>query len=173
MLSKKKSIKRKDNKSIIILFLCIIVALIISNIYFIHIYNKEKNNEIVDEVLFKETKDEFDSSKKYYATISYKKFKILYKSKDVATVAILDNTTNTHDMFIKMINKIAYYKNTKIYLLQINKLSKKDTISFYELDDRLSKLETNYIISINDKKILSITTFDNEKINEIVEGIGD
>lgn len=72
-----------------------------------------------------------------------------------------------------MINKIAYYKNTKIYLLEINKLSKKNTIAFYELDERLSSLETNYILSVSNNQILSITTFTNDKLNKIVEGLGE
>ena len=72
-----------------------------------------------------------------------------------------------------MINKTAYYTNTKIYLLEVNKLSKKNTIAFYEIDERLSNLETNYIISTSNNEILSITTFDNAKLNKIVEGLGE
>lgn len=173
-MSKKKQNKKPNNNKVIILFICIIIVLIISNIYFISIYNKtNKEDKITQEILFRETDEDYQDNKKYYATISYKKFKKLYKDEDITTIAILDNTTNTHDKFIEMINKIAYYKNTKIYLLEINKLSKKNTIAFYELDERLSSLETNYILSVSNNQILSITTFTNDKLNKIVEGLGE
>ena len=173
-MSKKKKKKKPNNNKVIILFICIIIVLIISNIYFISIYNKaNKEDKITQEILFRETDEDYQDNKKYYATISYKKFKKLYKDEDITTIAILDNTTNTHDKFIEMINKIAYYKNTKIYLLEINKLSKKNTIAFYELDERLSSLETNYILSVSNNQILSITTFTNDKLNKIVEGLGE
>jgi len=156
------------------IFIIIIIILVISNVYFIHSYSLVNKDEIVtEEVLFTETKDAFDTNKKYYATIGYKKFKKLYKSDKVTTIAIVDNTTNTHDKFIEMINKTAYYKNTKIYLMEISKLSKKNTVAFYELDDRLSSLETNYIIVVSNNKILSVTTFDSDKLNKIIEGLGD
>lgn len=173
-MSKKKQNKKPNNNKVIILFICIIIVLIISNIYFISIYNKaNKEDKITQEILFRKTDEDYQDNKKYYATISYKKFKKLYKDEDITTIAILDNTTNTHDKFIEMINKIAYYKNTKIYLLEINKLSKKNTIAFYELDERLSSLETNYILSVSNNQILSITTFTNDKLNKIVEGLGE
>ena len=72
-----------------------------------------------------------------------------------------------------MINKTAYYKSTKIQLLRINKLSKKDLVSFYNLDDRFKELDTNYIITVSNKKILSITTFNNQELNKIIEGLGE
>ena len=173
-MSKKKQNKKPNNNKVIILFICIIIVLIISNIYFISIYNKaNKEDKITQEILFREKDEDYQDNKKYYATISYKKFKKLYKDENITTIAILDNTTNTHDKFIEMINKIAYYKNTRIYLLEINKLSKKNTIAFYELDERLSSLETNYILSVSNNQILSITTFTNDKLNKIVEGLGE
>ena len=72
-----------------------------------------------------------------------------------------------------MINKTAYYKSTKIQLLRINKLSKKDLVAFYNLDDRFKELDTNYIITVSNKKILSITTFNNQELNKIIEGLGE
>ena len=72
-----------------------------------------------------------------------------------------------------MINKTAYYKNTKIYLLELSKLSKKNEVSFYEIDERFKELESNYIITVSNNEILSITTFDNSKINLIIEGLGE
>jgi 3-dehydroquinate dehydratase len=72
-----------------------------------------------------------------------------------------------------MINKMAYYHNIKMYVLEINKLSRKNEIAFYDLDERLPKLESNYILTISKNKIISITTFDNEKINLIVKEMSE
>ena len=121
----------------------------------------------------RKTKEDFKQDKKYYANIKYKKFSELWKSEDISTIAIIDNSSNTYNKFIKMINKIAYYKNTKIYLLEISKLSKKDEVKFYEKDNRLSELNSNYIITISNKKILTITTFETEELNKIIEGLGE
>ena len=85
----------------------------------------------------------------------------------------MDNSSNTYNKFIEMINKLSYYKSTKIYLLELSKLSKKDEISFLEIDNHLKELETNYIITIKNKQIISITTFDNDNINFIIEGLGE
>lgn len=176
MLSKKKT-KKEPKKfqinKLIILLICIIIILIISNIYFLKLYCNNQDDVITEIVFYKETEDKYNEDKKYYATINYKKFKKLIKSDEITTIAVLDNTTNTHDKFLEMINKTAYYTNTKIYLLEVNKLSKKNTIAFYEIDERLSNLETNYIISTSNNEILSITTFDNAKLNKIVEGLGE
>lgn len=152
----------------------VIITLIVSNIYLIYKYNTiEKEEIITQEILFTKVDGKYNQKKKYYATINYKKFKKLLKSNKVSTIAILDNSSNTYVKFIEMINKISFYKSTKIYLLETSKLSSKNEISFFEIDERLKDLETNYIITINKGKIISITTFDNEQINTIIEGIGE
>ena len=83
---------------------------------------------------------------------------------------------NTYESIYSLARKnyLEYVnKSTKIYLLELSKLTNKDEISFFELDNRLKKLESNYIISIKNKKIISITTFDNANINFIIEGLGE
>ena len=72
-----------------------------------------------------------------------------------------------------MINKMAYYKSTKMYVIRLNKLTTKQEVEFYNLDEKLSKLESNYIITVSNSKILSITTFDEEKINVIEKELGE
>ena len=124
-------------------------------------------------MIYKETKKDYNKENKYYANIKYKKFEELWKSNKISTIAIVDNSTTTYNKFIEMINKLAYYKNTKIYLLETSKLSKKEEIKFFDLNKKFSELETNYIITISNKKIVSVTTFNNEKLNEIIEGIGE
>ena len=167
---KKKQPKKKFN----LITIVIIVFLILTNIILLSACFTLKDRDIdTQEILFTKTEEEFNPEKKYYATLKYSKFKSLYKSNKVTTIAIVDNSTSTYNKFIEMINKTAYYKNTKIYLLKVNKLSKKNEIAFYNLDDRLKELKTNYIITVSNKKILSITTFDNQKLNTIIEGLGE
>lgn len=166
--------KTKKSHSINILLIIIIITLVLSNIYLIISYkNLNKEDYIIEEVLFTETSKEFNSNTKYYASIKYKKFDSLWKSNEVSTIAVVDNSSTTYNKFIQMINKTAYYKNTKIYLLETSKLPKKDELKFYEKDKRLSELESNYIITVSNKKIISITTFDNNELNKVIEGLGD
>lgn len=169
-------VKKKANKihSINILSIIIIATLIISNICLILSYrNLNKKDLSFEQVLFTKTSEDFDSNNKYYANIKYKKFNSLWKSNKISTIAIVDNSSTTYNKFIQMINKIAYYKNTKIYLLETSKLSKKDLVKFYDKDKRLSELESNYIITINKGKIITITTFDNNELNKVLEGLGE
>lgn len=161
--------KLQKNK-LIIIFLIVSIILNFALIYF-HFINK--NCVEVQEVLFTETKKDFNSEKKYYATIDYNKFKKLFKSEKLSTIAVLDNSSNTHDKFIELINSISYYKSTKIYLLETSKLSKKNEVSFFEIDERFKELETNYIITVSKGKVVSVTTFENTKLNVLIERIGE
>ena len=166
--------KQTKKKKINIIPIVIIVFLCLTNLILLNACFTLKETEVeTQEILFKETNDEFNANKKYYATLEYKKFKKLYKSNSLVTIAIVDNSTSTYDKFIEMINKTAYYKNTKIYLLKVNKLSKKNEKAFYNLDDRFKELESNYIITVRKNKILSLTTYDNQYLNKIIEGIGE
>lgn len=168
----KRKAKKKNNLNALLIF--IILFLLLSNIIFICKYLKSSEEQIItEEVLFTKTEENFNSKEKYYATIKYSKFKKLLANDSVTTIAIVDNSSNTYNKFIEMINKTAYYKNTKIYLLELSKLSKKNEISFYEIDTRLKDLESNYIITVSNNEILSITTFKNTKINILTEGLGE
>ncbi len=166
--------KTKKKNSVNIFLIAIIVLLLISNIIFICKYSTASKEQITtEEVLFTKTEDNFDSDTKYYASIKYNKFSKILSSDSVSTIAIVDNSSNTYNKFIEMINKMAFYKNTKIYILELSKLSKKNEIKFYNIDERLKKLETNYIITVSNNELLSITTFDNTKLNIILEGLGE
>ena len=158
------------NNKLIIIFL---VFSIIVNFILVYLQLREHNNIETQEVLFTETKKDFNSEKKYYATIDYNKFKKIFKSDKLTTIAVLDNSSNTHDKFIELINNVAYYKSTKIYLLETSKLSKKNEVAFFEIDDRFKELETNYIITVNKGKVISITTFESTKLNVMIERIGE
>ncbi len=166
--------KTKQKNKVSLVTIVIIVFLILTNVILLSACLTLKEQEPdTQEILFKETHDEFNPEKKYYATLKYSKFNKLYKGKEVTTIAIVDNSSSTYTKFIEMINKTAFHKNTKIYLLKVNKLSKKNEKKFYNLDDRFKNLESNYIITVSNKKILSITTFDNKEINTIIEGLGE
>lgn len=166
--------KTKNNHYINLIFLCTILILSTTNVLLLYKYlNVDKEIKVTQEVLFKETNEDFNDDNKYYASIKYKKFNELLKDNKVSTIAIVDNSSKTYNKFIEMINKLSYYKNTKIYLLEISSLSKKNEIKFYETDERLNELESNYIITVSNNNIISITTFENSDINLIIEGIGE
>lgn len=166
--------KAKNNHYINLIFLSTILILSTTNVLLLYKYlNVDKEIKVTQEVLFKETNKDFNNDNKYYASIKYKKFNELLKDDKVSTIAIVDNSSKTYNKFIEMINKLSYYKNTKIYLLEISSLSKKNEIKFYETDERLNELESNYIITVSNNHIISITTFENSNINLIIEGIGE
>lgn len=166
--------KTKNNHYINLIFLCTILILSTTNVLLLYKYlNVDKEIKVTQEVLFKETNKDFNNENKYYASIKYKKFNELLKDDKLSTIAIVDNSSKTYNKFIEMINKLSYYKNTKIYLLEISSLSKKNEIKFYETDERLNELESNYIITVSNNHIISITTFENSDINLIIEGIGE
>ncbi len=170
MLKEKLNISKKINK----ISLIIIFFLLVSNIILINTHSLNDTPVEVEEIVyFKPTKEKYNAKNKYYAEIGFKKFKKLYKAKTVTTIAIIDSKSNVSQTFIKMLNKIAYYKSTKIYVIKLNKLTTKQEVEFYNLDKKLSKLESNYIITVNNGKIISTTTFDTEKINLIEKDLGE
>ena len=166
----KKSSKNKKNKIIITL---VIVALFIGNILLLcRMITLEKNIKKDSEFVYKvEIKGKYNSAKKYYMPISFGEYNKLLKKKELFTLAVIDNSSNTYNKFLELVNKIAFYKNTKIYLLDTSKLSKKNTVLFYNLDDRLSSLESNFIINVYNKKIISITEFNNEDLINLIKGM--
>ena len=166
----KKSSKNKKNKIIITL---VIVALFIGNILLLcRMITLEKNIKKDSEFVYKvEIKGKYNSAKKYYMPISFGEYNKLLKKKELFTLAVIDNSSNTYNKFLELVNKIAFYKNTKIYLLDTSKLSKKNTVLFYNLDDRLSSLESNFIINVYNNKIISITEFNNEDLINLIKGM--
>lgn len=151
--------------------LIIIILLVMTNIYFIFFDKKETITQEPEEIVFyqKCTNMNYKENKKYYKEINYKKFKSFYKKNEIYTIAIIDNTSNTYKSYLSLINHMAYYKSTNIFVLDISKLSKKDNIAFYEIDDRLSKIKGNYIITIKKKKIISITEFEPSQIGSLIK----
>ncbi len=170
MLKEKLIISKKINR----ISLIIIFFLLVSNIILINTHSLNNTPTEVEEIVyFKPTKEKYKESNKYYAEIGFKKFKKLFKAKTVTTIAVIDSKSNVSQSFIKMINKMAYYKSTKIYVIRLNKLTTKQEVEFYNLNEKLSKLESNYIITVSKGKIISTTTFDEENINLIEKELGE
>lgn len=159
----------QDKKIIIIFFINIV--LIISNVFFIINYCSETKEELViNKIIFDKSKD-YDASTIYYTKINYKQYKKIISQKKISTIAIIDNSSKTYNKFLEMINKISYYNNSNIYLFDTSKLSKKEQIEFFELDERLKDLNSDYIVQIKNNKIISVISYDTEELNNIVNYI--
>lgn len=163
-------VKTKHKLPLLIITIMLVISIILNVILLIN-YNTTNNNDILEIDNTGKIEGTFDSNIKYYTEIVPKKFKKVITQDRTITIAVVDNTSLTHDKFVELINKISFYKNSNIYLLEISKLSKKNEIYFYELDDRLKELESDYIITLNNEKVISITEFDSEDINIILENL--
>ena len=165
-------LKKHGRITITLILITIIIILSISNIIWLNKY-KELDKEELEVIKYCPKEDsEYNETKKYYNEINYKTLKKLLKTKSTIVLGVVDKNTSTSNKFRELINRYSYKNNKNLYLLDTSKLSKKNLISFYDLDDRLSILESNYIVIIKNKKIISITSFDTENINDIIESIG-
>lgn len=158
------------DKKLIILSI-INIVLLISLIFITIKYCNNNEKEIVIKKNVYELKEGYDPSKVYYQKINYKQFKKMSLKDEVYNIAIIDNSSPTYNKFLELINKQSFYKNSNIYLLEISKLSKKEEILFYEFDDRLKELNSDFIITIKNKEIISIITFNTSYLNSIVDSI--
>ena len=84
-------------------------------------------------------------------------------------IAVIDNTSNTYNSYLSLLNHVAYYKSTNIFVLDLSKLSKKNNIAFYEIDERLSKIEGNYMITTKDSEIIAITEIEPSQIGSLIK----
>lgn len=162
----------KNNKKLKRAFPYIIIAvLLISNLIAILRTPEEKIISKTEEFTFyqKCTDLDYNENKKYYKEINYNKFKKLYKKDAVYNVAVIDNTSNTYNSYLSLLNHVAYYKSTNIFVLDLSKLSKKNNIAFYEIDERLSKIEGNYMITTKDSEIIAITEIEPSQIGSLIK----
>lgn len=163
---------QKNNQLLLIIPWLLIVLLIILNLNLNKkLSNAEKQQATDQPCLTERKKDDskYSDSQKNYKEINYKTFKKLYKGKESATIAVVDNTSNTYDKFIEFINKTSYYNDLNINLLITSKLSKKNLVDFYELDDRFADLESNYIIVVKNNKILALVELSNVDLVDLIE----
>lgn len=163
---------QKNNQLLLIIPWLLIVLLIILNLNLNKkLSNAEKQQATDQPCLTERKKDDskYSDSQKNYKEINYKNFKKLYKGKESATIAVVDNTSNTYDKFIEFINKTSYYNDLNINLLITSKLSKKNLVDFYELDDRFADLESNYIIVVKNNKVLALVELSNVDLVDLIE----
>lgn len=163
---------QKNNQLLLIIPWLLIVLLIVLNLNLNKkLANAEKQQTTDQPCLTERKKDDskYSDSQKNYKEINYKTFKKLYKGKESATIAVVDNTSNTYDKFIEFINKTSYYNDLNINLLNTSKLSKKNLVDFYELDDRFADLESNYIIVVKNNKVLALVELSNVDLVDLIE----
>ncbi|MGN1337023.1 MAG: hypothetical protein ACI4WW_00910 [Candidatus Coprovivens sp.] len=162
----------KNKKKIKKAFPYIIIAvLLISDLFLLFRKPEEKIVSKTEDFTFyqKCTDLDYNEDKKYYKEINYSKFKKLYKKDTVYNIAVIDNTSNTYDSYLSLLNHVAYYKSTNIFVLDLSKLSKKNNIAFYEIDERLSKIEGNYMITTKDSAIIAITEIEPSQIGSLIK----
>lgn len=167
---------KRIRKIIIPIFIITIIFLTISNIHLNNKIDSLKEDEEQLEIIKycpREEDSKYNEKKVYYNTLNYKTFKKLMTKNTVVTIGVVDKKTSTSNKFIEYINRLSYNNNKSYYLMDINKLSKKNLVAFYELDERLKELDNNYIITIKKNKIISITTIDEEEINTLIERFGE
>ena len=164
----KKTTKKKLTR-INILLVIIIILLIALNIFTFQKYLTKNNDEC--QLCLTETKidSKYNPDKKYYTEVKFNDFKKLYTGKQIAIIAITDNSSLTHDKFVEYVNKKAYYDKININLIELSKLSKKNEIAFFELNEKLSKLDSDYIIYVKENKILLTIELSKEDLNSLVE----
>ena len=92
-----------------------------------------------------------------------------YKEKKVYTIAITSNKSNTKDTFIKLVNRISFYNNENIYLVNPSNFSKKNKAKYYNLNKELKNLKEDCILKIYNKKIIAKTTFTKNNLNKIID----
>lgn len=157
-------------KKLYITITCILIVLTLINVYIStkpQIDNdKEKINIVNKNYSYKE---KFNEKKVYYNKANYKTINKIFNEKKVYTIAITNNKSNTRDIFIKLINKISFYNNENIYLINISDLSKKNKAKYYNLNKELKNLKEDCIIKIYNKKIIAKTTFTKNNINKIID----
>lgn len=166
-MAKRVTKKRLSRKNFFLTFL--IICLIALNIYTFYKYQNKKGDECTPCLTDTKLDAEYNADKKYYKEIKFSEFKKLYNGKSIATIAVTDNSSQTHDMFVEYINKKAYYERTNINLIELSKLSKKNEVAFFNLNERFSKLESDYIILVRDGIIVSVIEFSKNDLNSLVE----
>jgi len=152
----------------IILFIVIIFILLGFIIYKIEHITPSIENNIVYNVT---TKGKYDKDKLYYNELTYKKFNSLMKEDKVYTIAVVDNSSNIKELFLEYVNKLNYKNSLNISVLNVSKLNKKDELKFYDIDPRFKNLGSNYIVVIKNKKVISITEYDKESINILINSL--
>jgi len=173
-MAQKRITKRKLKRQKKFLIFIIILLSILDIVLLIKYYNK--GNDKVEEQLPPERIQQvegYKSSEIYYQPItSYSKFKKIFSDKKIAYIAVVNNESPTSQKFVELVQKYTYKENKKIYLLETDKLSKSELKSYNDLDVRFSLIDTNYFILVMNNKVISLTEFNEETINVLIENLG-
>ena len=173
-MAQKRITKRKLKRQKKLLIFIIILLSILDIILLIKYYNK--GNDKVEEQLPPERIQQvegYKSSEIYYQPItSYSKFKKIFSDNKIAYIAVVNNESPTSQKFVELVQKYTYKENKKIYLLETDKLSKSELKSYNDLDVRFSLIDTNYFILVMNNKVISLTEFNEETINVLIENLG-
>ena len=170
-MNTKKSTKKRLKHQRNLLILISILLIIINFLLIVYLFTRDDKEEItIFEVPEKTTGYKPDT--KYYQVLDYSKFKKLSNTNKVAYIAIININTSTHNRYIELINMYSYKENQPIYLLELNKLSKKELKKYYDLDQRFSLLTNNYFITIKNNEVLTLTEFQDENINILIDNLG-
>lgn len=157
-------------KKLYITITCILIVLTLINVYISTKPQTDNDKEEINIVNKNYSyKERFNEKKVYYNKTNYKTINKIFNEKKVYTIAITNNKSNTRDIFIKLINKISFYNNENIYLINISDLSKKNKAKYYNLNKELKNLKEDCIIKIYNKKIIAKTTFTKNNINKIID----
>ena len=173
-MAQKRITKRKLKRQKKFLIFIIILLSILDIVLLIKYYNK--GNDKVEEQLPPERIQQvegYKSSEIYYQPItSYSKFKKIFSDNKIAYIAVVNNESPTSQKFVELVQKYTYKENKKIYLLETDKLSKSELKSYNDLDVRFSLIDTNYFILVMNNKVISLTEFNEETINVLIENLG-
>ena len=74
-----------------------------------------------------------------------------------------------HDEKSYLLGGITGHAGLFSNVLDLSKLSKKNNIAFYEIDERLSKIEGNYMITTKDSEIIAITEIEPSQIGSLIK----
>ena len=149
--------------------ICILTILTIVNVSVA--LKPQKNNDSEKITIINKTysyNEVFKENKKYYNKTNFKTINKIFSEKKIYTIAITNDKSNTKEAFINLVNRIAFYNNENIYLLNISDLSKKEKAKYYNLNKELKGIKENCIIKTYNKKIIAKTTFTKNNINKLI-----
>lgn len=153
-----------------IIIICICIILTIFNLFLIKNQSDcQKREEIVIVNKNVTYKDKYNKKTTYYNKAKFNTINKIFKEKKVYTIAITNNKSNTQESFKEYINKLCFYNNENIYLINISEYTKKEKAKYYNLNPELKNIKENTIIKIYNKKIISKTTLDKDNINKLIK----
>jgi len=145
-----------------------IILLIILLVSVFIIFNQNTKKENIETITIKE-KAKKNKEQKKDNTIDFKQFNKYLEKEKVYTFAITTQNSNISKKFSELINTMSIIYQDNIYILKIDSLTKKEKAKYYNIDNRLSTLESDFIIKTYNNKIIMITTIDKDNIDTLIK----